>query len=303
MEFTVSGERFTAGLLLSVAETGGQVWAVGGRAGKTAVLRRAALESSAEFEPVENPGEHIAWWVCELGGDLALVGDAGMVLVYSRGKFEELDLGVTSTLYGCAGSSKDDFWVVGGDPLSGPPELIHVVGGEGTAPDLGVEASQLPKVFFKIVQVGKQLFIVGDSGTVLHRESGGDWKLESLSREPLFTVSATSADDVWAVGGRTSGVLFHFDGEAWERQRLPSVPGLFGVSATAHGVLAVGHAGTILEQLSTDSGAKQGWQDRSVDTGDVFHAVWQADDGRAWATGGNVLEPLDRAWHGIVVGR
>lgn len=299
--FEVSESAFSGGLLLSVTEAQGEVWAVGGRPGKTAILRRDA----EKFVPVANPGKQTAWWICELGSDLAVVGEGGMILVYRGGNFETIDLSVTSTFYGCVGESKDDFWIVGGDPLAGPPELIQVVNGEGRAPELGVNTAELPKVFFKIEQVDKELFIVGDAGTVLHRDERGDWMMQSLGRDPLFTVSALSADDVWTVGGRNSGLVFHFDGKTWERQMSPGVPGLFGVSATPESVVAVGHSGTIIEyeRGSTDADGQGQWLDRTGATDQVLHAVWQGEDGRAWAVGGNVFEQSNSAWRGVVVAR
>lgn len=291
-EFELELDDFEGGLLLSVAEVRDEVWAVGGRPGATAVVRGA----NGELGPIDNPGQAMAWWVCDVDDGVVVVGDEGLILLYD-GDFEIVDLGVQSTLYGCAGESLDDFWVVGGDPQTGPPEMIRVRDGQGEAPDLGNLLSQLPNVLFKVEAIDDRLFVVGDKGVVLARDGEDAWSLEVITDEPLFTVSGTDNQNVWAVGGRSAGTVFFFDGIDWSEESPVGAPGLFGVSARGDRVLAAGHQGAIYERVGGD------WVAQLSPTSEVLHAIWSGDDGQAWAAGGNILEQSVAAQRGLVLAR
>ncbi len=293
VEFRSVLEEYEGGLLLSVTEVDGSAWAVGGIPGKTAILRT----KDGGLEPVDNPGESAAWWVCDLNDGVAVVGEEGLILTYQGGDFERVDIGIESILYGCAGDSVDDFWVVGGDARSGIPEMARVRDGQGRAPDLGALVEQLPGVLFKIQIIEQRLFVVGEDGVILTGDGEDDWSLEVLGREPLFTVSGTAADDVWAVGGRSEGVAYHFDGDAWSEDFVGGAPGLFGVATARDRVLAVGHRGAMFERLD------EGWQPLPVATEEVLHAAWIGEDGHAWAVGGNVLEQSPSKRRGVVLMR
>jgi photosystem II stability/assembly factor-like uncharacterized protein len=286
--------NFEGGLLLSVwgAEVD-DVWVVGGRTGKTVVLRG----DRSQLQEVSNPGRAMAWWICGLGDRVAVVGEQGLVMVEAAdGVFQVLDVGIDSTLYGCWGNSSDDFWIVGGDPLAGPAELAHVQGGVAIAPDLGPLLSELPRVLFKIIGIDEQLFVVGADGTLLQRDAQERWQLTRIASEtaPLFTLSASAADDIWAVGGLASAVVVHFDGQHWSDESPARLPNLFGVSAVGDQVLIAGASGALAEHGEND------WKRVDTSIEDAFHSVWLDGEGGGWAVGGNVLEPDPELRHGVI---
>ncbi|MDP4288605.1 MAG: hypothetical protein Q8922_11775, partial [Bacteroidota bacterium] len=117
------------------------------------------------------------------------------------------------------------------------------------------------------------LFVVGDSGTILHF-NGTTWtKMSSPTKKNLQEISGTSDKSIWACGYNSStggSVLLHYDGSSWSIDPLSNKP----VSATG-GFLSVwtadsgnGHtvsatSGSIVYR-KTDDGA---W--RNTDSGKV----------------------------------
>jgi hypothetical protein len=287
-------ESYQEGLLLSVwGAAADDVWVVGGRPGKTVVLHG----DQSRLDEIENPGTAMAWWVCGLGDRIAIVGEQGLAMVEGNdGELALLDLDIDATLYGCWGHSIDDFWVVGGDPLAGPAQLAHVQHGQAIAPDLGPALSDLPRVFFKVIGIEQELFIVGGDGTLLHRTASGDWELTRIASRSvsLFTVSGTGLDDIWAVGGLGNAVAVHFDGAAWNDESPELLPNLFGVSSRQGECVVAGASGALAERLGDT------WQVIDTFSEDAFHSAWLDGEGGAWAVGGNVLEQDPSQRHGVI---
>jgi hypothetical protein len=87
----------------------------------------------------------------------------------------------------------------------------------------------------------------------IQRFDGAEWSAPDNLRVDgeLFSVSAVSPDDLWAVGsrvgedGRSRAIVMRFDGRRWMSVTGPSVPGsdaLTAVDALPDGtVLAVGY--------------------------------------------------------------
>ncbi len=288
------------GLLLSVGGHGpDDVWAVGGRPGETLVLRGSA--DADRLSRIAAPGTEPAWWVCALGDDAtAIVGEGGMVLVDRGEGLTALDAGLSGTLYGCWGTGPDDFWIVGGDVLNGPAELTHIGADGPSAPDLGALVPQLPNVLYKVWGIDDHLWVVGDAGTVLSRDTDGGWELEKLDDAPIFTVHGRSATDVWAVGGRGLARAWRWDGAAWTADAPEDTPGLSGVCmphADDDAVWATGAFGTLVRRRG---GA---WQAQEAGVADTLHAVWGDGGDRLWAVGGNLEDPNPASWRGVVVRR
>ena len=77
------------------------------------------------------------------------------------------------------------------------------------------------------------LFAVGESGTILHRDAGGSWTAMTSGIEAtLRAVVVIAANDVVASGD--GALVLHFDGTAWTREALPQgVPADMNVVALA----------------------------------------------------------------------
>ena len=114
-----------------------------------------------------------------------------------------------------------------------------------------------------------------DTGVVYRRNPGGAWRIVYSKREnELGHVWGTSSKDVWVAGVKT---LAHWDGTAWQEERIPMLVGsLAGIWGSGGKLFAV----------SSD------WQARS-DRGRIFrrdaHGRWTLDghgDGNLHDVGG-----------------
>ena len=100
----------------------------------------------------------------------------------------------------------------------------------------------------------------------------------------LLSTWGTGQNDRYAVGGElASGVIMHFDGDAWRRQEVGSeTPLLNWVHGFASDdVVVVGNAGTILRF----DGAE--WTKQQSPTSEDLWGVWGPHPDRLWAVGGS----------------
>jgi len=98
-------------------------------------------------------------------------------------------------------------------------------------------------------------WIVGDSGTVLHSEDGGnEWKLTNIGPvPPLFSISFMNADKGWAVGQNGYSLKTEDGGKTWEKVVIEEGNSLYKVRIfNDYGVIVGDHA-TIIE---TNDGGK-----------------------------------------------
>ncbi len=61
------------------------------------------------------------------------------------------------------------------------------------------------------------LFVVGDNGLILNFDGRGWRRMESGTKQDLFSVSGTNRTNVFAVGAK--GIILHYDGRTWTRMR------------------------------------------------------------------------------------
>ena len=130
-------------------------------------------------------------------------------------------------------------------------------------------------------------WVVGQFGTVLHTDDGGEtWNTQDTgSPENLFDVTFVDDQTGWAVGtdrlGPTHRVIFTTDGgETWDRTDLDSRPvGVAFVDEQTGWV--VGRAGYVVR---TDDGGET-WQDQDPGTDETLESVAFVDDVHGWAIG------------------
>src|SRR5262249_26464771 len=111
------------------------------------------------------------------------------------------------------------------------------------------------------------VWAVGGSGLILHRDASGWSRVPSGSDDTLLDVAGSARDDVWAVGA--NGSVLHFDGRAWStRTRL---------MGTLTGVWV--------------AGPSEAWIS-------AFPGLYQFD-GNAWTSAGGLAHRHLRGIHGV----
>lgn len=280
------------GALLSVwGASPTDVWAVGGalgNGGENVVLRF----NGTQLTRVHPGGTHTWWWVAgSSASNVWMVGEHGQAVRWDGTAFVDHPVGLDVTLWGVWTSAQDNVWVVGGSPGGGAARPNDVVfHWDGTAwtretlPGTARNAS-----LFKVWGTSSQdLHVVGEFGTLWHRDAGG-WTLESDMFQPplatgtLFTVWGCDAANVWAVGGTA---ILHRTAAGWARSDAPMAGGANGVTCVNGTVTVVGFGGLKLRRDGT------AWEDQSfgVPFADM-HAAWADGAGNVWAVGGDWLSP------------
>jgi formylglycine-generating enzyme required for sulfatase activity len=143
----------------------------------------------------------------------------------------------------------------------------------------------------------KDVFAVGDGGTVVHYDGTG-WSLMGwITPEHLHDVWGSSAGDVFAVGN--AGTIMHYDGTTWSPMSSGTTNILFAVwGNSSSDVYAVGEAGTILHYDGTS------WGPMSSGTTIWLHDAWGSRGGDVFAVGrfGTILHYDGAVWSPMTSG-
>lgn len=124
------------------------------------------------------------------------------------------------------------------------------------SPKLGLRISALTDVAAIATDNAWAVGFNGSTGVIEHWD-GKIWRrLPMAIRKPsvLYGVTARSASDVWAVGGRASAdkvdyggtgapLVLHWNGSRWRAERAPPIGPLRGVSLAGNDLFVVGHSG------------------------------------------------------------
>jgi len=144
------------------------------------------------------------------------------------------------------------------------------------------------------------LFVAGDSGTVLHWNGAAWSRMATGTRAELHRVWGSSATDVYVSG--ENGTLLHYDGSAWSRVAVPATVGLERIWGSSASDVYVGGANATL--LHYDG---SGWSRIALPITPTFtvHAVWgtAADNVYVAGSGGFVLRWDGSAWRAENSGR
>jgi hypothetical protein len=221
------------------------------------------------------------WWADGTATGWVAVGTHGVVLREADGVRSRDDIDTTATLFG-VWMEGDTTWAVGGDVGAIRGEIWRQPAGEPWELVLG----DLEALLFKAWNG----WFIGDgvawywNGTELEERHPPDGVR-------LLTMHGVSADDTWAVGGRTNAVILRYTDGAWSQPtmdpRCLHAP-LSGVWVDADGVPWVaGH-----------NGIAASWQDDAwvcdspPITAEHFHGVIGAGEQVLWM-GGNLLSATD----------
>ena len=148
-------------------------------------------------------------------------------------------------------------------------------------------------IFFVDYDTG---WIVGDNGTILYTENGGDkWeKQDSGTFCRLYSVYFADETTGWVVGENGTILYSTNGGETWKPQKSPLKTSFYGVNFAdeTYGWIA-GENGTILYTQSGGEaggwfrGGSEGWIVQDSRTLSRLYAIYAADEKMAWAVGDN----------------
>jgi hypothetical protein len=237
------------------------------------------------------------WWVTGGGpgsGNVWMAGSNGQIVKRSAdASFTVMQAPDTTQLFGIFAAADNDVYAVGGPGScsgTGPCGVIWHYDGTTWSAASGVSSAQNSAAsWFKVWGNGKDVWIVGSGGHILHR-SGGVWSDETSGvTDPIFTVAGSGTLAI-AVGGFGAGVLLENSGSGWSPGKIQgALPALNGVSVSANGnAVAVGTNGTIWRRCGgTWSVDLSG----SGTTLDDLHSVWRSENGDVFAVGGQIVVP------------
>ncbi len=147
------------------------------------------------------------------GGDDTPVGEARWQLLGSQRP---------SSLLAVWSSGPDDVWVVGGrEGMGVGPTVFHYDGAAWTKLDTGEVNVDLWQVFgFRDGPV----FLGGSNGVMLRYQDGAFERIATPSTDIVFGLWGSTPDDVWAVGGQTTGRPFVWRYRGTQFEAVPGIP-------------------------------------------------------------------------------
>lgn len=203
-----------------------------------------------------------------------VVGESGVILVYSDSQWTSLTSDNTQNLHSIYGLSNTDIVAVGVDGVIlqfngsewktqssivntflwgvwGTDNIYYAVGAEGTIIKRinGTWESIDSPTDNTLRDIwgasSSNIFVVGEQGTIL-QYNGSSWsKMESNTQEDLLCVWGFSENDVFAAG--INGVILHYNGTSWTNMNNDIDAHLMGMwGSSANSIYAVGTQGTIL---------------------------------------------------------
>jgi formylglycine-generating enzyme required for sulfatase activity len=139
---------------------------------------------------------------------------------------------------------------------------------------------------------GEDVYAVGGGGTILHY-NGTDWStISSGTTYDLNNVWGSSASDVFAVG--PGGLVLHFNGDSWSPMNSGTTNGLYGIwGSNGDDVYAVGNLGTTLFYGGSN------WTTIYSGTDQQLRDVWGSSSSYILAVGagGTILHSSGDGWN------
>ena len=302
-EWQLLASDLPSSLMSVAARSPVDVYAVGADKGHGPLVLHYDGESWIRLDTHES-GD--LWWVQTLPDATIMAGADGMILRYDGGKthgkthddFTRLPTPglAKQTIYGVWGKSGDDFYAVG-SAAGRDGFLWHYHGGEFETEKLPrnlprTAAGELPG-FFKVWGTGDDVWVVGSSGSFMHRKGTGPFEVVPTgTKETLFTIHGTP-ERCLAVGGSSNGVLLEMkEPTSAMNDRSPVGAGLIqGVFATdTFGDWASGERGMVYERVAGGAFAPVD-HGRTLPPTSSLHSIYVDPTGGVWSAGGNVLTP------------
>ncbi len=203
------------------------------------------------------PSGPAIWWIWgDESGELWACGDGGRILRRTTNETwvaERLPIEPNTILYGIWGDNNGVMYAVGGSyRLGGEQNILLSSDGEGTWTRVPITQPPEAFTFFK-VWGHNPTWIVGDLGWTARVSPNETTYIQSETGEVLFTVHG-NAEEVFAVGGLTTGEIYGLRSGIMIRQQVPKVPALNGLFVRSDGWrLAAGEGGQVLLSSNTSA--------------------------------------------------
>jgi trimeric autotransporter adhesin len=267
------------------------VWIVGGDENSGEAWHFDGSSWSAGTLPADTP--LLVWVHGRSAGDVFAVGLDGAAIHWDGAAWTALDSGTDEDLWGVFAADGGEVWVVGGDADVGDPLILRSLDDGGTFVAEALAGDQNPRgatTLFKVWGIEDQLWIVGQSGTLLERQ-GDAWNFVSAGAEAnqdFVSLHGTGPDHVIIAGGRGNARVGQYDGAAWTTLAPSGVGGLNAVAVLPDGTAVMGGIGGYVGLFDPGTGTLS--HEGTLGSG-AIHAAWDDGAGRTWVVGGNFAVP------------
>ena len=271
-----------------------EILAVGGSPNSGLIATRT--NESWQLSPL---GDQMLHWIHAGTSTVWVVGRKGRV--YSRGvqtdEWMESSIDTDADLWGVFALSDDDVWTVGGRTARSDlnsAEIHRFDGSSWQRIELPPLDRPCPALFKVWARAADDVYFVGANGTVLHFGQEGLSQLPTSFGEDIVSLWGDQ-NHVYAVGGRTRGMIVKLTNATTEVTFLPQVSGLNGIWLyDSHG-FAVGHRGFVVDFPLDAPSSHEIAQPTNV----LLHGITGTPDGTLFAVGGTIDLPLP--WQPVAV--
>ena len=164
-----------------------------------------------------------------------IVGDEGVILVYSDSQWIEMTSNNTKNLHSIYGLSETDIVAVGVDGV-----ILQFNGSQWE-----IQPPVVNKFLWGLWGTDNVYYAVGAYGTIIERIKGVWQSIDISTNYDLMDIWGTGNDNIFVVG--YYGTVFHFDGSSWKAMNSNTQEDLFCVwGFSENNVFAAGMNGTII---------------------------------------------------------
>ena len=244
-------------------------------------------------------GDQMLHWIHAGRNTVWVVGRKGRV--YSRtvqiDEWTEKSIETDADLWGVFALSDDEVWAVGGHASlseEAGAEIHRFDGRSWQRIELPPLDRPCPSLFKVWARASEDVYFVGANGTVLHFGQDGLSQLPTSFGEDIVSLWGDQ-NHVYAVGGRTRGVIVKLTDATTEVKFVPQVSGLNGVWLYDRHGFAVGHRGFVVD-FPLDAISNYGI---AQPTNILLHGITGTPGGTLFAVGGTLDLPLP--WQPVAV--
>ena len=244
-------------------------------------------------------GDQMLHWIHAGPQTVWTVGRKGRVY---RRTFQSEDwttrsIDTDADLWGVFALSEDEVWAVGGHTSMGSfagAEIYRFDGNNWEKLELPPLDRPCPALFKVWARASDDVYFVGANGILLHFGQAGLSQMPTAFGEDLVSLWGDT-NHVYAVGGRTRGVLVKITTATTEATFVPQVSGLNGIWIHQRRGFAVGHRGFVVDFQLDELSDYEITQPTHV----LLHGISGTLDGTLIAVGGTIDLPMP--WSPVAV--